>query len=123
MDKKILVVEDDPITFQLLRLLLEPAGFQTLHAENGQEALDKIVAQMPDAVLLDVMMPIMDGFEFIEQIQANPLTKGLPIIVLSTETNIRSVQRAMQAGATKYLFKPIIRTDLVNEINSVLANR
>lgn len=116
MKKTILIVDDDPITIHLLQLILEPAGFATKTAQNGIEAVEIVKNNAPDAVLLDVMMPIMDGFTVCEKIRAKAETASLPIIILSTNAQAHSVEKGIQAGASKYLFKPISRDSLINEI-------
>lgn len=123
MSRKVLIVDDDPITINLLRLILEPAGFVTVTAENGVEALAQVSAQSPDAVLLDVMMPIMDGFSVCHQLRANVATQSLPILILSTSAQAHSVRQGLEAGATKYLFKPISRDLLIKEVQQAIDNQ
>ena len=120
MKKKILIVDDDPITINLLRLILEPAGYFTITAENGLEALNQVAQNAPDAILLDVMMPIMDGFAVCQKLRDGKETERLPIIILSTSAQSRSVTAGLEAGATKYLFKPISRDNLLKEIAETL---
>ena len=120
MNKTILIVDDDPITINLLQLILKPAGFTTFTAQNGLEALEKVAEYKPDALLLDVMMPIMDGFTVCREIRSQKATAQLPIIILSTSAQARSVQKGMEAGASKYLFKPISRDKLIGEITQII---
>ncbi|MEM7336071.1 MAG: response regulator [Chloroflexota bacterium] len=120
MQKTILIVDDDPITINLLQLILEPAGFMTQTAQNGAEALEQVSHGKPDAILLDVMMPIMDGFTVCQELRSQQDTAQLPIIILSTSAQSRSVEKGMEAGASKYLFKPISRDVLVSEITKAI---
>lgn len=82
MPKKILAVDDERHIVRLIQVNLERAGYEVVTAYDGREALKKIDEERPDMVVLDVMMPYMDGFETLKQIRANPLTRNLPVIVL-----------------------------------------
>lgn len=106
----------------LLRLMLVRAGFEVLEAENGFEALDKVKQKQPDLVLLDVMMPGIDGFSVCEALRKNPLTIDLPIIMLSAKTDLESVNRGLRLGANKYLTKPISTEELTRQVRDVLTN-
>lgn len=118
----ILIVDDDPLTLRLLRLMLEPAGYEVITAENGKEAVRQTLAHQPDVLLLDVMMPLMDGFAVCRELRANPKTAAASILILSTSAHIDAVQEGLHAGADKYLFKPIERNKLLREIKAALPN-
>ena len=122
MKKKILIVDDDPITINLLRLILEPAGYETCSAQNGVDALKMVAETTPDIILLDIMMPIMDGLTVCKELRTQAETKTLPILILSTNALASSVKAVMAAGATKYLFKPISRDNLIQEVNRAISN-
>jgi len=110
------------MTRNLLRLMLERAGFEISEAEDGLKALLMMAEQSPDVLLLDVMMPNMDGLTVCEKLRARPETAVLPIILLSARTSSEAVKAGMDAGATKYLSKPINRKELINTIHEVLQN-
>ena len=122
MKPSILIVDDEPLTRNLLRLMLERAGFEISEAEDGLKALLMMAEQSPDVLLLDVMMPNMDGLTVCEKLRARPETAVLPIILLSARTSSEAVKAGMDAGATKYLSKPINRKELINTIHEVLQN-
>jgi len=104
----------------LLRLMLVRAGFHVTEAEDGFDALDKVRKNQPDVVLLDVMMPGMDGFAVCEQLRNEPATAELPIIMLSAKTDLDSINKGLRAGATVYLTKPISPEDLTQHVREVL---
>ncbi|WP_420641660.1 response regulator [Candidatus Leptofilum sp.] len=121
MSWSVLVVDDEPLTQDLLRLMLEPAGFRVTEAEHGLEALEKVKENKPDIMILDVMMPHMDGITVCKTIRSNPETCDLPIIMLSGKTHLNAVEEGLQAGANRYLPKPTSRADLIQNLNEVLA--
>jgi|SRR5690606_13555082 CheY-like chemotaxis protein len=121
MNWSVLVVDDEPLTQDLLRLMLEPAGFRVTGAEHGLEALQKIQQSKPDIMILDVMMPHMDGITVCRKIRSNPETADLPIVMLSGKTHLNAVEEGMEAGANRYLAKPMSRNDLIQNLREVLA--
>lgn len=121
MSWSVLIVDDEPLTQDLLRLMLEPAGFRVTSAEHGLEALEKVKENKPDIMILDVMMPHMDGITVCKKIRSNPETFDLPIIMLSGKTHLNAVEEGMEAGANRYLGKPTSRADLIQNLNDVLA--
>ena len=120
MSYAILVVDDEPMARTLLRLMLVRAGFEVLEAEDGFDALSKVGAKLPDAMILDVMMPGMDGFEVCRQLRTEEKTALLPIIMLSAKTDLDSVNKVLRSGATKYLTKPVSPEDLTRNVREVL---
>lgn len=122
MSRSVLIVDDEPMARTLLRLMLVRAGFEVLEAENGFEALDKVKQKQPELVLLDVMMPGIDGFSVCEALRKDPLTVDLPIIMLSAKTDLESVNRGLRLGANKYLTKPISTEELTRQVRDVLTN-
>lgn len=122
MSRSVLIVDDEPMARTLLRLMLVRAGFEVLEAENGFEALDKVKQKQPDLVLLDVMMPGIDGFSVCEALRKDALTADLPVIMLSAKTDLESVNRGLRLGANKYLTKPISTEELTRQVRDVLTN-
>lgn len=106
----------------LLRLMLVRAGFNVSEAANGYDALAKVKKNRPDVVLLDVMMPGMDGFTVCESIREQDENSNLPIIMLSAKTDLDSINKGLQVGATKYLTKPISPEDLTHHVRDALEN-
>jgi DNA-binding response OmpR family regulator len=120
LTQSVLVVDDEPMARTLLRLMLVRAGFAVIEAENGFEALAKAQQQRPDIVLLDVMMPGMDGFTVCETLRQQSETADLPIIMLSAKTDLASVNKGIRLGATEYLTKPISPDELTQQVQNVL---
>ena len=121
MSWSVLIVDDEPLTQDMLRLMLEPAGFRVTSAEHGVEALEKIQESKPDIVLLDVMMPHMDGITVCKKLRSDPKTAALPVIMLSGKTHLNAVEEGLDAGANRYLSKPMSRADLIKNLKEVLG--
>ncbi|HTK05373.1 MAG TPA: response regulator [Candidatus Eisenbacteria bacterium] len=102
---KILVVDDDPFTRDIFRLALEKAGFKVVAAEDGLAGLKAAAAEKPDVIMLDLMMPKMDGFETLAKLKADPHTRPIPVIILSSMRQDEDVARAMKGGAAAYMKK------------------
>jgi class 3 adenylate cyclase/CheY-like chemotaxis protein len=103
---KILIVDDEPYNVDYLEQLLEELGYQTVSATNGQEALVQVDAESPDIVLLDIMMPMMDGFQVLTRLKANEAWRGTPVIIISAMDDLDNVVRGITLGAEDYLPKP-----------------
>jgi CheY-like chemotaxis protein len=121
MSWSVLIVDDEPMTQDLLRLMLEPAGFRVSGVLDGLEALDKVKEVQPDVMILDVMMPYMDGISVCKTIRNDVETADLPILMLSGKTHLNAVEEGLEAGANRYLAKPMSRTDLIQSLRDVLA--
>ncbi len=122
MTQSVLVVDDEPMARTLLRLMLVRAGFNVTEAEDGFDALDKVRKNRPDIILLDVMMPGMDGFAVCERLRNDMDTAALPIIMLSAKTDLGSINKGLRVGATVYLTKPISPEDLTRHVREALEN-
>jgi DNA-binding response OmpR family regulator len=122
LSQSVLIVDDEPMARTLLRLMLVRAGFEVAEAENGFDALEKIEANAPDLILLDVMMPGMDGFTVCQKVRERPETAELPILMLSAKTDVDSINRGLLAGATKYLTKPISPEELTGHVKDALGD-
>ena len=121
MTKTILVVDDDPDTLTLIGLTLQRGGFKVIKAQGGQQALNLLTHNRPDLVILDVMMPQMDGYEVCREIKADPRTADLPIVMLTAKAQTQSQLDGFRAGAIDYITKPVHPKDLVARIQTVLA--
>lgn len=104
--RKILVVEDDPAVLQLIVTRLAIAGYTTFQARNGQEAIRRIAEVMPAAIVLDINMPLVDGFEVLNQMHRNGQTNDIAVLVLTARNQPRDVREAIALGARDYLAKP-----------------
>ena len=120
MGYSVLVVDDDPLKRQLLRLILERAGFGVAEAADGAEALLSLNNTVPDLMTLDVMMPQMDGFTVCERVRQNPETAELPIIIVSARADSGSVREGLAAGANRYLPQPVMPDKLLKTVNELL---
>lgn len=120
---RILIVDDEPFNVDYLEQELSDLDYETLTAVNGQEALKKIRGESPDLVLLDIMMPIMDGFAVLEQVKADPAIRAIPIIVISANSDLQSVVKGIKMGAEDYLPKPFEPTILHARIATSLDRK
>ena len=120
MKPSILIVDDEPMTRNLLRLMLEREGVRILEAEDGLQALDVVAQEKPDLLILDVMMPNMDGITVCERLRAQKETTVLPIILLSARTSQDAIRSGMAAGASLYLGKPVAREALIRHVRELL---
>jgi DNA-binding response OmpR family regulator len=120
---KILVVDDEEHILMILKDSLEFSGFQIVTATNGEEALDVVVKENPDLVVLDVGMPKLDGWEVCRRLKADPATKALPVIILTAYAQTSDQRKGMGLGADRFITKPCDLTYLVEEINSLLSKK
>jgi len=118
--KKILIIDDSPDTVFLLQDRLEREGFETAKAYNGEMGIQKAVAEKPDLILLDVMMPDISGYDVCKTLALKEETKLIPIILLTALSEADNLQQGLQAGAFDYIKKPFNRTELIARINSAL---
>jgi two-component system cell cycle response regulator len=103
---KILIVDDEPFNVDYLEQELEDLEYDTVSAFNGRESLEQVEAEAPDVILLDIMMPEMDGFQVLERLKANDKWRDIPVIIISAMNDIGSVVRGIKLGAEDYLPKP-----------------
>jgi DNA-binding response OmpR family regulator len=116
----ILIVDDEPFNVDLLEQQLEEFGYATVSASNGQEALDKVAAAAPDLILLDVMMPVMDGFTVCRILKENDETRLIPIVIMTALGNVEDRIRGIEAGADDFLTKPVDERELLARIQTTL---
>ncbi|NVJ06075.1 response regulator [Myxococcus sp. AM001] len=115
----VLVVDDDPDILEALSEILEAEGFEIRRARNGKEALDRLEPEPPNLILLDLMMPVMDGWEFAQRMrQLPPEVARIPLIVLSADRNVGS--KASDIGAVGHLAKPFELNDLLDMVRRSL---
>lgn len=117
MKTHILIVDDEPRYLRLMEANLETEGYQVIKANNGQEAVDVVAEQQPDLVLLDIMMPILDGFEACERIRE---FSSVPIIVVTARGEENARVRGLDLGADDYIVKPFSATELLARVRAVL---
>ncbi len=120
MSKTILVVEDQEDNRQILRDLLGNAGYAMQEAENGQDALAAVAKQRPDLILMDIQLPILDGYEATRRLKANPDTKAIPIIVVTSYALSGDESKARASGCDAYVTKPYSPRALLAKIKEFL---
>jgi class 3 adenylate cyclase len=120
---KVLIVDDEPLNVDYLEQELEDLNYDTISASNGQEALEKIQAESPDLVLLDIMMPVMDGFAVLRRVKADPKLRDIPVIIISAMNDLQSVVKGIEQGAEDYLPKPFEPVLLHARISSSLEKK
>jgi serine phosphatase RsbU (regulator of sigma subunit) len=123
VNPKILIVDDEPFNIDYLEQELDELDYVTIAAGNGEEALTKVMSDSPDLVLLDIMMPVMDGFEVLSRLKSDSSTRDIPVIIISAANNLDSVVKGIQMGAEDYLPKPFEPTLLKARILSCLEKK
>jgi CheY-like chemotaxis protein len=119
--KKILIVEDDPRLCSLYQMELKE-HFEVVERHNGQEALEAVEQEKPDLVVMDIMMPVMDGLEALDKLRENPATAAIPVILLTAKVLHKDVLEGYKKGADYYITKPFTSRDLMNGIKMCLKN-
>jgi putative two-component system response regulator len=120
---RILIVDDDARNVRVLEAMLRAEKYATMAAHNGREALDFATEHLPELILLDVMMPDMNGFEVIEKLKADPATQRIPVIMITALDDRESRLYALQAGADEFITKPVDRIELSVRVKNLLALR
>lgn len=120
MGNHIMVVDDDAAMLTLIGLILNRAGYTVHKAQTGNQALDLLADVSPDLIILDMMMPGMDGIELCKRIRSQPGTSQTPVLFLTAHSDRHAIQRGLLAGGTGYLPKPITNAVLISKVSSVL---
>ncbi|MGN6497759.1 MAG: response regulator transcription factor [Tsuneonella sp.] len=119
----ILIADDEPLLTELLEFRLGAKGYETVVAHDGREALARLDADKPEAVVLDAMMPVHDGFEVLRRMRANPDTADTPVIMLTARRGEADVIGALELGANDYLVKPFLPEELLIRLGRLLAGK
>lgn len=119
--KKVLIVDDEPHIVELVRVCLEDTDYEVLEAYDGEEALEKAYKEKPDLILLDVMMPKMDGFEVCKALKTNKATHAIPVVFLTAKGQEVDKIKGFQSGADSYMTKPFSPLRLLSELEDKLA--
>ena len=122
MTKRILVVEDHEDNRQIVRDMLAPTHYEIIEVENGEEALAAVAKQRPDLILMDVQLPIMDGYEATRRIKADPALRSIPIIAVTSYALSGEDKRARAAGCDDYVAKPYSPRQLLAKIRQYLSD-
>lgn len=123
MGKRILVVDDDPAALRLVQYTLQREGYEVITASNGLEGLRRAVSESPDLLVLDVMLPGIDGFEIATRLRSQPATAGLPILMMSAKARDMDRATGLKAGADDYLTKPAAPADISRKVAELLARK
>jgi DNA-binding response OmpR family regulator len=120
MSKRVLVVDDEPNIVISLEFLLKRAGLEVLTARDGEDGLAQIRAQHPDLVILDVMMPKLDGFAVLDAVRADPDVQSTPVLMLTARGRDADQKKGLEKGANAYLAKPFSTHELVTKVQDML---
>lgn len=121
MAKRILIIDDSATARMAQQLIVRQAGFEVSSAENAEEGIVRALAERPDLVLLDVMMPGMDGFTACQAFRSRPETRGLPIIMVTSQREEGSVETGFASGCSDYVLKPVDPIELIMKIRNCLS--
>lgn len=116
----ILIVDDSPTELHLFQNMLEKSGFDVLVADSGEDGIRQAQVSQPDCILMDVVMPGMNGFQATRKLTQDPVTKKIPVIMITTKDQETDKIWGMRQGAVEYLVKPVPVKDLVGKINAVM---
>ena len=120
MKPKILVADDEARTLRAMEAMLVPDGYEVILAENGKEAIVKAVKNSPDVILLDVMMPDLDGFGVASELRANEQTRDIPIVMVTALDAVKDRVKALESGADDFLTKPVDKTELRTRVKTLV---
>jgi len=119
--RKILVCDDDDHIRNIMEFSLEAEGFEVLAAADGEQALQAVMSEQPDLVILDVMMPGSDGLTVCRELKANPATRHIPVLLLTAKTDKGDREAGLAAGADDYIIKPFSPQRLIEKVNEVFG--
>lgn len=122
MEKKILIVDDNPKNLKLLQALLKMSGYKTIEATNGKAGVKLAKSKKPDLILMDVMMPVMDGLEAARILKADTSTRDIPIMALTSQAMKGDKERVFEAGYDEYITKPFNIKDLLGKVAEYLPS-
>jgi two-component system cell cycle response regulator len=117
---RILIVDDSRTNLMFEEMLLHAAGFETVAASNGKEALVSVPQVLPDLIIMDIMMPIMDGIEACRHLKANPETRHIPVVMMTAKDEDEKIEEARAAGCDDISTKPIQKQEFLNKIKALL---
>jgi len=119
--KKILLVDDSETILQMEQMMLKQDGYELVTARDGEEGVAKALEVKPDLILMDVLMPKMDGFEAVRRLRQRAETKSIPIVMVTTEAEMASMETGYVSGCSDYIIKPLDRVELVTKVESLLG--
>jgi DNA-binding response OmpR family regulator len=123
MPKQILIVDDEPSIIVALQFLMEQNGYRTLVAFSGEEAMEAVARHHPDLILLDIMLPVVDGFEVCQRVRENPAWKDIRIVMVTALGSDVNVTKGLDLGADAYITKPFSNAELVAKVKELIECR
>ncbi len=120
--KRILICDDDPVILRLVQVNLELEGYDVLLAHHGEEAYQVAVREVPDLVILDIMMPRWDGYQACQHLKANESTKHIPVVFLSAKAQQSDIEKGKEYGVDEYLTKPFDPADLIDVVERLTVS-
>lgn len=121
MPMKILIADDEQSIVVPLEFLMQQKGYQVMAAYNGEEAIEKIISFNPDLILLDIMLPIIDGFEVCQMVRSNPNWKDIKVIFVSAMGREVDIAKGLALGADAYITKPFANAEIIQKVREVLG--
>lgn len=120
---RILICDDDPLLIELMSFRLRAKGFEVITATDGEEALAKLASERPSLIVLDAMMPRLDGFEVLSRMKSDRAVSDIPVIMLTARKGEKDIVSALERGADDYLVKPFIPEELLARLSKLLARQ
>lgn len=120
--KKVMIVDDEAHIVELVKVVLEDTSYEILEAYDGEEAMAKIISEKPDLILLDIMLPRMDGYEVCKRLKADEATKSIPVVMLTAKGQEVDKVKGYQSGADSYMTKPFSPLRLLTELEEKLSS-
>lgn len=120
-NRRILICDDDPLLLDLVSHRLTTRGFEVITAQHGGEAIEHLEKALPDALVIDAMMPVVDGYELLRRVRENPRTAKLPVVMLTARRQEQDILVALELGVSDYLVKPFIPQELVVRLERLLG--
>ncbi len=121
MSRKILIVDDEKLNRKLFRAILEPAGYKIIEAEDGKQGIQLAKEDIPDLILMDVQMPVMDGNEALRVLKSEPITKDIPVIAFTFHDSTKYQEKLLEHGFNGFIAKSIGTKEVLNTIKSILG--
>jgi len=118
-NKKVLIIDDDDDIISLIKIILENENYTVLGSSNGEDGIKKAIKYKPDLILLDIMMPVMDGWEILKMLRMEDNTRKIPVAMLTCKTDVKDKLTGLQEGAIDYITKPISPEELIARINNI----
>ncbi|MDQ3662819.1 MAG: response regulator [Actinomycetota bacterium] len=119
--KRVLICDDDPVILRLLQVNLELEGYNVLLAHHGEEAIEVATAEQPDLIILDIMMPRLDGYQTMQKLKVGETTSDIPVLFLSAKAQASDIERGREQGVAGYLTKPFDPTELLEVIEQLVG--